>query len=107
MDDCVFCKKFEGRHEGSVNIFEPLNPVVPGHMLVVPFKHVTDFTDDPKTTALVMADAASYAKRMGGEWNLITSKGKDATQSVFHFHVHLVPRHKDDGLQLPWSNQNV
>jgi hypothetical protein len=42
---------------------------------------------------------------MGGQWNLITSAGTDATQSVFHLHVHLVPRRPNDGLKLPWSEK--
>jgi len=107
LDGCVFCEKYKGRHEGSTAIFEPLNPVVPGHLLVIPLKHVTNFINDPDTTAYVMRAAAQHAKRLGGQWNLITSAGKDATQSVFHLHVHLVPRRPGDGLQLPWTSPHT
>jgi histidine triad (HIT) family protein len=102
--DCVFCKKFEGL-EDEVYIFEPLNPVTPGHKLVVPHKHVTDFSEQSWLTAMVMSHAAKYVAERGGDWNLITSKGRAATQSVFHLHVHLVPRTEADGLLLPWSFQ--
>jgi len=108
MIDCVFCKKiaedraFDGM---EVVFFEPLNPVTPGHTLVVPREHVTDFADRPTITARVMETAAQLASIKGGDMNLITSKGHDATQSVFHLHVHLVPRVAGDGLILPWTGQ--
>jgi histidine triad (HIT) family protein len=49
-----------------------------------------------------MRMAASLAREMG-PCNLITSKGREATQTVFHMHLHLVPRAENDGLLLPWS----
>lgn len=106
MNKCPFCEKLADCPSGVV-AFRPLNPVVPGHTLIVPTRHVEDFADDPDVTAKVMRFAAEYVA--SDEWgdsahvNLITSRGVDATQSVFHFHVHLVPRWPDDGLKLPWS----
>jgi histidine triad (HIT) family protein len=81
--------------------FEPLGPVVPGHLLVVPKRHVTDARVDPAVTADTYRVAALLA-REAGECNLITSVGAAATQSVFHLHVHVVPRRPSDGLRLPW-----
>ena len=82
----------------------PLNPVTPGHTLIIPFEHVTDFTDSPAVAADTMHFAAWYARRhLPGPVNLITSKGTEGTQSVFHLHLHLVPRHKNDELALPWT----
>ena len=105
---CVFCQKIkEGsvtRHGTEVVSFEPLNPVTPGHLLVVPVAHVEDFTEDSLTSGEVM-EVASDLARMMGDVNLITSKGENATQSIKHLHIHLVPRRKNDGLLLPWSNQ--
>lgn len=74
-----------------------------GHVLVIPRAHVTDFAQDACVTATTMARAAELAARLGGDYNLITSKGAVATQTVFHLHVHLVPRVQGDGLALPWS----
>lgn len=74
-----------------------------GHILVLPRAHVPDFAADPIVFAATMARAAELAARLGGEWNVITSKGPLATQSVWHLHVHLVPRRAGDGLSLPWS----
>lgn len=80
----------------------PLNPVVEGHTLIVPRVHVADFAERPEVTAMAMQRAAEFATEAGGPMNLITSKGREATQSVFHLHVHLVPRAENDGLALPW-----
>lgn len=113
MRDCVFCKII--RHEAPArwvailtnsSAIHPLNPVTPGHILVVPNQHAADFAENPEVTASVMRDAASLAQRLGGDCNLITSKGPSATQTVFHLHVHLVPRRPGDGLTLPWTGQS-
>lgn len=104
---CVFCEKIKNmKLHWSVEVvdFEPLNPVVPGHRLVVPVKHVSSYISDHKITALVMEQASLLGRKLADS-NLITSNGEYATQSVFHLHVHIVPRRKDDGLKLPWTNQ--
>lgn len=85
--------------------FRPLNPVTDGHTLVVPAAHVADYTENPDVTAAVMRRAAGLAPLIDRESNLITSCGPKATQTVFHLHVHIVPRRVDDGLALPWTGQ--
>jgi histidine triad (HIT) family protein len=109
MDDCVFCKIIEGTEpaeiladDGVCITIVPLNPVTEGHVLVIPKTHVRDFADDHIVSAYTMVTASLYAYRNPGEYNLITSRGKNATQSVFHLHIHLVPRRENDGLALPW-----
>lgn len=109
---CPFCAMSRGDDdsrwlsEGRFSfIIEPLNPVVPGHVLVIPKMHVRDFAEAPSIFGAVCIHAGRYADRKGGAYNLITSKGEEATQSVFHLHVHLVPRRHDDGLKLPWTDQ--
>lgn len=105
MSGCPFCGGPTDRQVtwyGDVQVFEPLGPVVPGHLLVVPRQHVTDARTDPAVTAKVFGVAALVAAE-GGACNLITSAGPEATQTVFHLHVHVVPRRPDDGLRLPWS----
>jgi len=101
--NCVFCNLTRGKP--SVTIIEPLNPVVPGHLIAIPSKHVRDAGADPVETSRVMAAAAAHAATMGCDYNLITSAGANATQSVFHLHIHIVPRHEGDGLTLPWTGQ--
>ena len=121
MGDCPFCKRIEaGEYEAftdesnfpSVVWFEPLNPVTPGHMLFVPTRHVADALTDPYVTAITMEIASRWWGRKWGtlgieerDCNLITSVGELATQSVWHLHVHLVPRREGDGLHLPWTGQ--
>lgn len=109
MSECVFCAIVAGTAPATIVwdwpdalAFVPLNPVTEGHTLVVPKPHVADFTEDPAVSAATMQRAAALARQMDRQMNLITSKGVDATQSVFHLHLHLVPRAEDDGLALPW-----
>jgi histidine triad (HIT) family protein len=111
--DCPFCARiaageydYSDRHSVA---FEPLNPVAEGHLLVVPRKHVADAGSDPLAAGQVMVLAAmitgplEFADYPG--YNLITSAGSAATQTVRHLHLHIVPRHPDDGLALPWTGQ--
>lgn len=104
--DCVFCAHpAVERGVGPVADFIPLNPVTPGHRLFVPRRHLEDATTDPLETARVMAVASQWAGEYYESFNLITSVGANATQSVFHLHIHLVPRWPNDGLHLPWTGQ--
>ena len=89
---------------GSCVYFEPLNPVTKGHLLVVPIKHCDDFSKNWEIASTAIVSASIIAKKIGGDFNLITSKGKNATQTIKHLHIHLVPRRKNDGLKLPWVN---
>ena len=107
---CVFCAILSGQAPADIVwawpdaiAIRPLNPVVDGHILVIPTVHVQDFTTDPEVTAAVMRRAAGLAG--AGPANLITSAGAEATQTVFHLHVHIVPRARADGLALPWTGQ--
>jgi histidine triad (HIT) family protein len=107
--NCVFCDITRAHTYdiaySQVVSFEPLNPVTPGHRLFIPRQHVTDAADEPFVTSQTFLYAAMYAKEQGKPFNLITSCGEDATQSVFHLHVHYVPRFEGDNLHLPWTGQ--
>lgn len=75
-----------------------------GHVLLIPRTHVRDAATDPLVTGITMARAAQLADQLGyADFNIITSQGAAATQTVFHLHVHLVPRFEGDGLALPWT----
>jgi len=112
VSGCVFCRiiaagEYDGESGGIVS-FEPLNPVRPGHRLIVPRAHVADALEDPHVTAATMAYAARVALDRGlAPCNIMTSVGKEATQSVFHLHIHIVPRCAGDGLMLPWTEQQA
>lgn len=111
-DACPFCERiaqsdYIWMSDEGVVTFEPLNPVVQGHMLIVPVRHVEDAATDPKLTGSVFKVAATLAKFGHPAFNLISSAGEAATQTVRHLHVHYVPRRSDDGLLLPWSGQRL
>ena len=104
---CAFVRGLGPRPESldvsdDVISFVPLNPIVDGHRLFVPTTHVEDAAHDPALTGRVFARASAWAGA-GRPFNLITSTGSAATQTVFHLHVHYVPRSPGDGLLLPWS----
>jgi histidine triad (HIT) family protein len=112
---CPFCRIAEHDPDAQIEVvvgdsivITPMNPVVPGHKLVIPITHVESAAADPKVTGWAMRDAAAYLQRMGvGDCNVITSVGAAATQTVKHLHFHLVPRRAGDGLHLPWTGQEV
>ncbi|MEW2393149.1 HIT domain-containing protein [Streptomyces venezuelae] len=107
---CPFCEIVSRRAPATVLFrwpdtiaIRPLNPVVDGHVLVIPTAHVADFSEDPVVAATTMQRAAHLAGVYPEvPMNVITSRGREATQSVFHLHLHLVPRAENDGLALPW-----
>lgn len=110
MSGCPFCRRiangeFDTAYFADVVSFEPLNPVTPGHRLFVPCVHVEDAAESPGTTSAVMMAAATAARELGNDCNLIASVGPAATQTVRHLHIHLVPRRPGDGLALPWTGQ--
>ena len=114
MTDCVFCEIIETEaalgflNLGSVVSFTPLNPVTPGHRLFVPKEHFEDAAEPwaagPASHAFVAA--CNWALARDISFNIITSGGAEATQTIFHTHIHYVPRREGDGLMLPWTNQD-
>ncbi len=115
MSDCVFCAIV--RRDAPATIVRewddaltivPLNPVVPGHLLVIPKAHVETVFSSPGVSAATMRRVAEMVHGVErhhdpNDYNVITSAGAAATQTVMHLHFHLVPRSDGDGLKLPWS----
>jgi histidine triad (HIT) family protein len=113
--DCLFCKIAAGEipatrvYEDERTIaFMDINPGTRGHLLVIPREHATDLLSiDPEDLAAVARTAqvmaARVSDRLGADGvNLFNSCGSAAWQTVFHFHVHVIPRYVGDPLQLPW-----
>lgn len=113
--DCLFCKIVAGEipatkvHEDDRTVaFMDINPGTRGHVLVIPRAHVADLhaIEDEDLHAVARTARALAAKavdRLGAEGvNVIQNNGAAAWQSVFHYHVHVVPRYADDGIRLPW-----
>jgi histidine triad (HIT) family protein len=113
--DCLFCKIVAGELPSTVVdedertiAFMDINPATRGHALVVPREHSRDLLEVPDED---LAACASAARRLAGRAserlgaagvNLLNSCGSAAWQTVFHFHVHVIPRYDDDPLRLPW-----
>jgi histidine triad (HIT) family protein len=111
VDHCVFCSIAAGTAPATVVrewpdalAIVPLGPVTVGHVLVIPRQHVANVGEDPAVSAATMARAAELAAELPAA-NVITSKGSEATQTIWHLHLHVVPRRADDGLPLPWTPQ--
>lgn len=109
MTPCIFCDIINGQAPGEIRknwenaiALVPLTPVVEGHVLIIPKLHVADAAEDVDTTGDTMACAAEYA-RIYPSFNLITSAGRPATQSINHLHIHVVPRTASDQLMTPWG----
>ena len=96
--DCVFCAIVAGESPAQMVPSE-----IRGVIAFVPRRHVVDAAADPGITGWTFAAAAHHAAAQDRPHNLLASAGEAATQSVFHLHVHYVPRAEDDGLLLPWG----
>ena len=113
--DCLFCKIVAGeipatvvREDERTIAFMDINPATRGHALVIPRTHAQDLwvvgAEDLQACAVAAQDLAVRARdRLGAVGvNLLNSSGEAAWQTVFHFHVHVIPRYADDPLRLPW-----
>ena len=113
--DCLFCGIIAGDVPGQIVdsdehtvAFMDINPATKGHALVVPREHADDLMDiSDEDLERTMAAARRLARRMDEAlepdgFNILNSCRLAAWQTVFHFHVHVVPRYDDDPLELPW-----
>ena len=113
--DCLFCKIVAGEIAATIIAedertiaFMDISPASRGHALVIPRAHATDLHEiDPQDLAAVVVAAKRLAAKardnLGAEGvNLLNSCGAAAWQTVFHFHMHVIPRYAGDPLRLPW-----
>jgi histidine triad (HIT) family protein len=114
--DCIFCKILDGKlpstvideDERTVAIMD-VNPATRGHALVIPRSHSRDLleidADDlSAVTAAAQRLAGAVKERLRADGvNLINSCGQRAWQTVFHFHLHVIPRYEGDSMRLPWT----
>jgi histidine triad (HIT) family protein len=113
--DCIFCKivarelpaTIVAEDERTIS-FMDINPATRGHALVIPRAHsrnVLEIGAEDLTATIMAAQrlAQRATERLGADGvNLINSCGPRAWQTVFHFHLHVIPRYADDPLRLPW-----
>lgn len=113
--ECLFCRIIAGELPATIVAedertvaFMDINPATRGHALVVPRAHAQDLlsvdSDDLREVIVAAQRLAGRAmERLGASGvNLINSCGAAAWQTVFHLHVHVIPRYEGDPLQLPW-----
>jgi histidine triad (HIT) family protein len=119
MSDCIFCKLVAKEipatmvHEDEHSFaFMDIGQVNPGHVLVAVKKHADDiFALDDAQAAAVFRTAAQMARAIRAAFapqglSVYQANGTAAGQTVFHFHIHLVPRYDADGMQLTWPVKN-
>ena len=113
--DCIFCKIVAGEiparivdEDERTIAFMDIAPATRGHALVIPRAHSRDLLEiepeDLKAAALAAQRLAGRVKeRLGADGvNLLNACGPAAWQTVFHFHIHVIPRYDSDPLRLPW-----
>ena len=113
--DCIFCKIIAGELPAQIVdedehtiAFMDIAPATRGHALVIPRAHSADLIGvagaDLQAVALASQRlAARMRERLGADGiNLLNACGPAAWQTVFHFHVHVIPRYDGDPLRLPW-----
>jgi histidine triad (HIT) family protein len=113
--DCVFCKILAGELPGMIVdedeltiAFMDIAPATRGHALVIPRRHARDLLEiDPEDLRATIVAAQRLAgrasERLGADGvNLLNACGPAAWQTVFHFHIHVIPRYEHDPLRLPW-----
>ena len=111
--ECIFCKIANGEipsttlyEDNDFRVILDVNPASKGHTLILPKKHAENLYDLPDETA---SKALVLAKNMASKiekalecdgLNLVQNNGETAGQTVFHFHMHIIPRYKNDSVKL-------
>ena len=116
---CIFCRLVAGEipsarvYEDALTIaFMDLGQVNPGHVLVATKRHAATLLDiTPEEAAAVMQTAQHVARAVMAVFNppgltLLQANGREGDQTVFHFHMHVVPRHAQDGIALSWPRKD-
>ena len=115
-DNCIFCKIANGEipsatlyEDEDFRVILDLSPASKGHALILPKGHSANLFELPDDTA---AKALVLAKKIGARlkdglhadgFNVVQNNGEAAGQTVFHFHMHLIPRYQDDTVDVKWK----
>ena len=119
-DDCIFCKLANGVFPTNViyeddefTVILDAAPATKGHALILPKEHYADIYELDENVA---ANAFKLAKKLAGSmtqklncdgFNIVQNNKEAAGQTVFHFHMHLIPRYKDDNQKILWNPTTV
>ena len=115
-DNCIFCKLANGDiptnsiyEDDEYKVILDMSPATKGHALILPKDHYKNLYEMPEEK---VAGAFKLAKKLAGEmtdklgadgFNLVQNNNEVAGQTVFHFHIHLIPRYKNDGQSINWN----
>ena len=115
-DNCIFCKIANGEipsktlfEDEEFRVILDLGPATKGHALIIPKNHYANLYELPDEAASkVMLLAKKMVSHMTDKlncdgFNLVQNNGESAGQTVFHFHMHLIPRYKDDDQKIGWK----
>ena len=115
-DDCIFCKLANGVFETNTvyedddfRVILDAGPATKGHALILPKEHYANIYELPyelasKVFVLAKKMATEMTEKLGAEgFNIVQNNGELAGQTVFHFHLHLIPRYRDDGQKIGWK----
>lgn len=116
MKDCIFCKIAGGEipaatlyEDQDFRVILDLGPASRGHALILPKEHYANLFEMPEE---LLGRAAALAKKMGSAMkralgcdglNIVQNNGEAAGQTVFHFHIHLIPRYGNDKVGIGWK----
>ena len=115
-DDCIFCKLASGiiptnaiYEDDDFKVILDLSPATRGHALILPKEHADNLFELPDETAKKLlplakklANNMAQKLQMDG-MNLVQNNGEVAGQTVMHFHLHMIPRYKEDGQHISWN----
>ena len=115
-DNCIFCKLANGiiptnsiYEDENFNVILDAGPATKGHALILPKEHYRNIYELPEDTAaevfkLAKRMAETMTKKLNADgFNIVQNNEEVAGQSVFHFHMHLIPRYKGDGAFIQWK----
>ena len=115
-DDCIFCKLANGvfptnsiYEDEDFSVILDASPATKGHALILPKEHYDNVYEMPdalleKTIKLAKKIIQKETDVLGCDgYNIVQNNGEAAGQTVFHFHMHLIPRYKNDGVGITWT----
>ena len=116
MDNCIFCKIASGEipaatlyEDDLFRVILDLGPASKGHALILPKNHYANLYENPdemggKAMVLAKKMGTALKEALGCDGlNVVQNNGEAAGQTVFHFHMHLIPRYQDDQVGLSWT----
>lgn len=120
QDNCIFCKIAAGDipsatiyEDNDFRVILDIEPASKGHALILPKEHYAnlyELSDELAAKALIVAKKVitKMTSILGCDgYNVVQNNGEAAGQTVFHFHIHLIPRYKDDNVNIGWSQGNL